>query len=94
LPGARPLYSAGESHGSGSTTPFSEHSKVASGSSEEKLTFASVKPVTAGGPKSIVVVGAVSSTTSHVYVAGVCSTIALGLKTWTCSVWLPRIRPL
>ena len=93
MPGASALYSAGELHGA-KASPFSEHSKVACCSSAEKRMFASGLPVTAAGPKSIVVCGAVSSTTFHTWVAGTCSTIASGLWTWTSKVCWPSARPL
>ena len=56
--------------------------------------LASVLPVTAGGPKSIVVCGAVSSTTFQVKVAGTCSMTDSGLKTCTRKVCSPIARPL
>jgi hypothetical protein len=73
--------------------PSSEHSNVASCSLAEKEMLASTLPVTAGGPRSIVVWGAVSSTTLQVWVAGVCSTIACGLWTWTRKVCSPSASP-
>jgi hypothetical protein len=63
------------------------HSKLASGSLLEKTnTAGSLSAISAAGPDSIVVVGAVWSSTVHVHSAGVGSTRRFGLVAWTSNV--------
>jgi hypothetical protein len=71
--------------------PSSEHRKVASGWSEEKVKVALCLPLTAEGPESIVVSG--SPTTVQVWLAGLGSTFREMSIARTSSVCSPDVRP-
>ena len=73
-----------------SSSPSSEHSKVAPGSVEEKVKSAIVLSVEAGGPETIVVSGA---TTVQVWMAGVASKVPNVLTARTRSSCCPTSRP-
>src|SRR5918999_219277 len=92
-PTVRSVYSAGGSH-SANGSASSEDSKVELGSLLPRAKFAVLLSVVAGGPKSIVVAGAVRSALSHVYVAISGSAAASGSSTRTSKVCTPIGTPL
>src|ERR687896_571145 len=96
-PIARPAYVTPEVQGWKPSSLSSEHWNVEPGSLEEKVRVALVLAVSALGPESIVVSGAVVSGGAWIvqlYVAAVPSWFPSPSVARTANVWLPTARPL
>ena len=88
-PTARPVYCAGEVQASGAALS-SEHRKVDGSSVEKKPKLAVVSVVGSSGVPEITVSGAAPSTTVHVQLAGVGSTLPSTSSAATSNVCVPR----